>query len=45
MNKYNEVEIKHLPLHLKKEVAKFPIKERMIARDAALALADIVLAV
>ena len=39
------MESKHLPVHLKKEVAKFPMMERPIAKDAALALADIVRAI
>jgi hypothetical protein len=39
--KLTEVEQKHLPIFLKKEVAKFPMKERAIAKEAALALADI----
>lgn len=35
------VEIKHIPVFLKKEVAKIPIKDRAIAKEAASALADI----
>lgn len=34
-----------MPVHFKKEVAKFPIMERATAKEAALVLADIVRAV
>lgn len=44
-NKLAEVQTKHLPVHLKKEVSKFPIMERATAKEAALVLADIVRAV
>ena len=31
-NKMNDIESKHLPIYLKKEVAKFPIMDRVIAK-------------
>jgi len=37
--------VKHIPTFLKKEVAKFPIKDRITAKEAASALADIIQAV
>lgn len=39
------VELKHIPVSLKKEVAKFPIKDRTTAKEAATALADIIQAI
>jgi hypothetical protein len=39
------IEIKHIPVSLKKEVAKFPIKDRTTAKEVASALADIIQAV
>jgi hypothetical protein len=44
-SKMNEVETKHVPVHLKKEVAKFPMMDRGIAKEAALVVADIVRAI
>ena len=44
--KYAEtVNIKHIPTFFKQEVAKFPIKDRITAKEAASALADIVQAI
>jgi hypothetical protein len=39
------IEIKHIPVSLKKEVAKFPMRDRTTAKEAATALADIIQAV
>ena len=36
---------KHIPISLKKEVSKVPIHDRIVAREAASALADIVAAI
>ena len=43
--KMNEIETKHLPVYMKKEVAKYPMKERQLAKEAGMVLADIVRAV
>lgn len=37
--------MKHLPISFKKEVAKFPMKERPLAKEVASLLSDIVQAV
>ena len=36
---------KQLPIHLKKEVAKFPMMDRQTAKEAAQSLADVIQAV
>ncbi len=41
----DSMNVKHIPVNLKKEVAKFPIKDRITAKEAATALADIIQAI
>ena len=43
--KMNEFDSKHLPVHLKKEVAKFPMMERQTAKESAMVLADVIQAI